>query len=84
MCGRYALTNPEQLAERFALQHQRATFTANTNIKPGQDAPVIIRDDAGENQLLLMRWGLVPTWATDGCRGTLLINARAETVAEKP
>jgi putative SOS response-associated peptidase YedK len=84
MCGRYALTNVEQLAERFKIQHQRETFIANTNINPGQDAPVIIRNDAGEHQLRLMRWGLVPPWVKEGRRGTPLINARAETVAEKP
>jgi putative SOS response-associated peptidase YedK len=84
MCGRYALTNPEQLAERFAIPHLQETLTANTNIKPGQDAPVIIRDDAGNNQLVMMRWGLVPPWTKDLRRSTPLINARAETVAEKP
>ncbi len=83
MCGRYALTQPEQIYERFAVHQHSAAFAANTNIKPGDYAPVILREE-GENRLSLMRWGFVPPWAKDLKLGYKMINARAETVAEKP
>lgn len=82
MCGRYALTNPEQIYERFAIQQRLEVLTANTNIKPGQYAPIVTCD--GANMLSLMQWGLVPAWAKDPRIGAKLINARAETVADKP
>ncbi len=52
------------------------------NIAPGQDVLCVIRD--GENRIEHLRWGLIPFWAKDPAVGNRLINARAETVAEKP
>jgi putative SOS response-associated peptidase YedK len=51
------------------------------NIAPTQEAPVIVPSEAG-NVLKMFRWGLIPNWSKDACTGH--INARAETIAEKP
>jgi putative SOS response-associated peptidase YedK len=57
-------------------------FRPRYNIAPGQDVLCVIRD--GENRIEHLRWGLIPFWAKDPAIGNRLINARAETVAEKP
>lgn len=55
------------------------------NVAPTQYAPVIISNDEGKNkELAIMRWGLVPSWAKSADFGRNMINARAETLAEKP
>ena len=54
------------------------------NIAPTQDVAVIRHDPRGRHELSLMRWGLVPFWAKDLAMGNRMINARSETVAEKP
>jgi len=78
MCGRYSLfTPPEELAERFDLRV--STYEPRYNAAPGQSLPVIAdRDDA---TLTRMEWGFVPSWADDRDGH---INARGETVGEKP
>jgi putative SOS response-associated peptidase YedK len=84
MCGRYTLTNEiTLLAERFGFAPPPVALAPRYNIAPTQDAPVVITG-AGARQLDLMRWGLVPRWAKDTTIGSRMINARAETVAEKP
>lgn len=81
MCGRYSLfTPPETVEDRFD-----ATFVRRPepryNAAPGQHLPVIT-DDAPET-IAFLKWGLIPRWAEDESIGNRLINARAETVAEK-
>lgn len=83
MCGRYTLkTEPRLLAEQFALATIPA-LEARYNIAPTQDVPVV-RTTADGRQLALLRWGLIPGWASDPSIGARMINARSETVAEKP
>lgn len=89
MCGRYVLAKDyEELKARFGLTHsdppRRAGFTMKPryNIAPQTDNPVIIKGDSRE--LKLMQWGLVPHWAKDPKIGYKMINARAESVHEKP
>ena len=83
MCGRYSQTaDAGKLARRFGLEPPGPGFFSRYNIAPSQDAPVIA-GDAPKN-LRLMRWGLVPAWAKEASIGHRMINARAETVAEKP
>lgn len=87
MCGRYTLTNvnPEQLAETFSLQDVPAEFLSpRYNIAPTQRMPVVVRNAEGQNQLVKMRWGLVPSWSKDAKAAARMINARSETLAEKP
>jgi putative SOS response-associated peptidase YedK len=82
MCGRFTLVSPYvAVTERF---HAKAPpdLRPRYNIAPGQDVLCVIRD--GENRIEPLRWGLIPSWAKDPSIGNRLINARAETVAEKP
>lgn len=85
MCGRYTSEgiNVSKLVERFDAQPAFASYDPNNNIKPTQDAPVVMEHD-NQRELLLMQWGLVPFWAKDPKIGGKMFNARAETVAEKP
>ena len=53
------------------------------NVAPTQDIPVVRQTDAGR-ELATMCWGLIPSWSKEANKGPLLINARSETVAEKP
>ena len=81
MCGRYSLfVPPTTLETRFDIQ-VGTTYEARYNAAPGQSLPVIT--DAQPDRLSTAEWGLVPPWADDGSEGQH-INARAETVAERP
>jgi len=84
MCGRYELhTQPAALALAFGVPfpaHMRPRY----NIAPMQDVPVIRRTPTGERELVDVRWGLVPRWAKDPAIGNRMINARSETLADKP
>lgn len=83
MCGRFTLTQPAQaVAERFGVQMILFEFAPRYNIAPSQPVAVIMQN--GERRLEACRWGLVPFWAKDPEIGNRLINARAETLAEKP
>lgn len=80
MCGRYSLfVPPDDLEGRFGVTFEHE-YEPRYNAAPGQHLPVI-RDDS-PSALTLSRWGLVPSWADEA--NTNLINARAETVSEKP
>jgi putative SOS response-associated peptidase YedK len=83
MCGRYELhTQPAALALAFGVPFP--PMRARYNIAPMQDVPIIRRNAAGERELVQVRWGLVPRWAKDPSIGNRMINARAETLADKP
>jgi putative SOS response-associated peptidase YedK len=84
MCGRYTLatTTPDRLRARFPLG-ESVQIARRFNVAPGDDVlSVIMREGAPQGALL--RWGFVPPWAEDPSVGFKMINARAETVAEKP
>jgi len=86
MCGRaYALFTEADLATRY-LKRRPATlgeFTPTANLAPTQLTP-IVREVNGARELARLRWGLVPSWAKELKIGASMINARAETIAEKP
>ncbi len=83
MCGRYTQTaDSTKLAQRFHLEPPGSDIARRYNIAPTQDAPIIAND--APRRLRLMRWGLIPSWAKDETIGNRMINARAETLAEKP
>ncbi|MEW6179023.1 MAG: SOS response-associated peptidase [Chloroflexota bacterium] len=83
MCGRFTLAlDPEVLREAFGLVETPAMWTPRYNIAPTQ--PVAVITDFAQPKLDFMRWGLVPSWAKDISIGQKLINARAETIREKP
>lgn len=83
MCGRYSLgQSAAALAEAFQLD-EIPDWTPRYNIAPTQAVPTIAVSSSGK-QFRLLRWGLIPSWAKDLDIGSKLINARAETIAEKP
>ena len=83
MCGRYNLiSNLTVLGERFRFDATQLTLESAYNIAPTQDVLTVI---GGESRRAgFMRWGLIPFWAKDRSIGSRMINARAETVADKP
>lgn len=85
MCGRYTLSSPgEVVAEQFELPEVPA-LPLRYNIAPTQEAAIVRVLSPGEPRRLdLLRWGLIPYWADDPAIGNRMINARAETAAEKP
>ncbi|MBO6633732.1 SOS response-associated peptidase [Parvibaculum sp.] len=87
MCGRYAITLPPKAMRDLFGFLDEPDFPPRYNIAPSQPVPVVIRENDGEGRprrrFLLVRWGLVPSWAKEMPQ-SLLINARAETIAEKP
>jgi putative SOS response-associated peptidase YedK len=83
MCGRYTQTTDlETLKKRFGFVVSGVRLEPRYNIAPSQEAPVVVRED--EKILKIMRWGLVPYWAKDESIGYKMINARAETLTQKP
>ena len=92
MCGRYAFYTPvEAVVRLFGVTEVHAPDLApRYNIAPTQEVPVVRLSPFGEEgtqpvrELALARWGLVPFWAKDPSIGNRMINARAESVAEKP
>jgi putative SOS response-associated peptidase YedK len=85
MCGRYTLEHVDDISERFRAQQIHLDLPSVYNIAPSLDLPVIVEDDGGERVVKLMQWGLIPRWQRMGHPGGVApINARAESVAEKP
>lgn len=89
MCGRYTLTVPgDLLAAAFGVEAAAAGpvagLPARYNVAPGQQVPIVRRREDGGRDLALARWGLVPHWAKESAIGNRMINARGESVAEKP
>ncbi|MBO9337518.1 MAG: SOS response-associated peptidase [Chloroflexus sp.] len=83
MCGRYTLAvSPEKLSDRFAVEPP-LDLKPRYNIAPTQ-AVVAVREIDGHRELVSLRWGLIPAWAKDASIGNRLINARSETILEKP
>ena len=83
MCGRFILSKEigEIIAdEAYAMDFER--IEPRYNIAPTQDIAVVLND--GKRALTLARWGLIPSWAKDPAIGNRMINARAESLAEKP
>jgi len=84
VCGRFALfASPELVAEYFALG-EPPTFAPHYNVTPGQDIAAVRVDRDGVRRLRALRWGLVPFWAKDPSIGRRLINARLDSLADKP
>ena len=83
MCGRYTLTAPsESLAEMLPGLEITDEISPRYNIAPTQEVAVVPNN--GENRMEYFRWGLIPSWAKDPKIGNRMINARSETLAEKP
>ncbi|NLN94994.1 MAG: SOS response-associated peptidase [Bacteroidales bacterium] len=83
MCGRFSLTTDEYLLnERFRLAGGIEPYVARYNCAPTQNLAVIVANEP--RQLRYFRWGLIPFWAKDEKIGNKMINARAESITEKP
>lgn len=84
MCGRYVRkTGAQEIAQAFSAVESGQHLALNFNISPTSDV-FVLRTIGGTVQLDVMSWGLVPVWAKDVSRAASLINARSESVAEKP
>lgn len=85
MCGRYvSVSTPEQLAERFEVDDVTVEqLPRRFNVAPTTQVPAVLERDGGR-ALGTLRWGLVPRWAEQLGKGPQPINARVETVADKP
>ncbi|HOX34574.1 MAG TPA: SOS response-associated peptidase [Methanoregulaceae archaeon] len=83
MCGRYALWGIDDLGGRFLIIDPMLGIRSHFNIAPGTENPVVIREQGG-NRLRMMEWGLVPYRLSGNPSTPRPINARAESLAEKP
>jgi putative SOS response-associated peptidase YedK len=86
MCGRFAITLPnDAMAQLFeARPDNDLPEVPNYNVCPTNQVHVVLREEGSSRRLVPMRWGFIPHWAKKPNDGPLLINARAETLAEKP
>lgn len=84
MCGRFTLTtNGQAIAKAFQLS-EVSDLSPRYNIAPSQLVATIVQNSQGQKSFQSMKWGLIPSWAKDPKIGHRLINARAETLQEKP
>lgn len=83
MCGRFAFYSPAEATAALFGASGSVDLQARYNIAPTQMVAAV-RGDANDREMVALRWGLVPFWAKDPAIGNRMINARAETVAEKP
>lgn len=84
MCGRFAFYSPSEATAALFGVDGALTLEPRYNIAPTQSVAVVRDNDKLQRELVMLRWGLVPFWARDPSIGNRMINARAETVAEKP
>ena len=84
MCGRYAFFSPAEAVRRTFALDDMPTLVPRYNIAPTQPVPAVRVVEGGTRRLSMLHWGLVPRWAKERAIGNRMINARAETLAEKP
>jgi putative SOS response-associated peptidase YedK len=82
MCGRFVITSPPEALRQIFGYLEQPNFPPRFNVSPTQPIPVVMSENG--RHFRLMRWGLWPAWVKDPGKFALLINARAETVKEKP
>jgi putative SOS response-associated peptidase YedK len=82
MCGRYTFQPTEAFYRRFNIANRLDGLVARYNIAPSQLVPVIISQSP--NQVMLMRWGLIPHWTKEEKTAYKMINARVETLTQRP
>ena len=83
MCGRYVIKTPPDLMRATFGYDEQPNFPPRYNVAPTQPVPVV-RIDNGRRSFALVRWGLIPSWVEDPRKFSLLINARVESVLDKP
>ncbi|OGI06544.1 MAG: hypothetical protein A2Y40_07560 [Candidatus Margulisbacteria bacterium GWF2_35_9] len=83
MCGRYSFIPSEKLFLKYKTVQTNYVFLPRYNVCPGENMPVVFKK-GNDNYFAEMKWGLIPFWAKDKKIGDNMINARAETIEEKP
>jgi putative SOS response-associated peptidase YedK len=84
VCGRFALYTPQEAVVRLFRLDDAAPLSPRYNIAPTQPVLAVRADEPAGREARMLRWGLVPFWAKDTGIGSRMINARGETIAEKP
>ncbi len=85
MCGRFALTMPsKKVMAQFNIKGEEINLIPRYNIAPSQQVAVVRAKGVMRSELVMMRWGLIPYWAKEEKVGYKMINARGETIDEKP
>jgi putative SOS response-associated peptidase YedK len=83
MCGRFVITSPPAALRQIFGYPEQPNFPPRYNVAPTQPVPVVILENGGRH-FRLMRWAFLPAWARDPRSFSVLINARSETVVDKP
>ena len=84
MCSRYSLTSPPEAVRAYFKVGGDDAFPPRYNIAPTQPVAIVRASAVGPRELALVRWGLIPSWVKDPREFTTLLNARSESVIEKP
>ncbi len=84
MCSRYNLTSPPQAVRTYFSHGGGHDFPPRPNIAPTQPVVIVRNDRSGARELTLVRWGLLPPWVKDPREFATLVNARSETIIDKP
>ncbi len=84
MCSRYSLTSPHEAVRAYFSHKGGHDFPPRPNIAPTQPVAIVRNGQGGDRELALVRWGLLPPWVKDPREFSTLINARSETITEKP
>lgn len=83
MCYRFVLESKlAEIAEEFGISEYEGEIDPNYNVSPTQNIPVVFND--GTRRIVMVRWGLIPPWADDISVGNRMLNARGETISDKP
>ncbi len=84
MCGRFAFFSPREAVQEYFGIEVPFALEPRYNVAPSQEVAVIRQQADTQPEAAMLKWGLVPFWAKDAVIGNRMINARAETVAQKP
>jgi putative SOS response-associated peptidase YedK len=84
VCGRYAFFSPAEAVKRTFALADFPQLEPRYNIAPTQPVPVLRERQSGQRECALLHWGLIPSWAKEKSVGNRMINARAETLSERP
>jgi putative SOS response-associated peptidase YedK len=84
MCGRYAFFSPAEAVKRIFALDEAPELEPRYNIAPTQPVPAVRAGEEGARAFAMLHWGLVPKWAKERAIGNRMINARSESLAEKP
>src|ERR1700738_3797331 len=84
MCGRFTLSASAQRLQEFFPLFELPPIRPRYNVAPTQPVLAVVQDESGKVRAAELRWGLIPSWATDKKLSAGLINARADSVASKP